>query len=346
LRYFTTEKGICAEPEIDSRVVGSGRYRLEKWDPHPERSLRLLPIEPSRSSILFSFVQDSNSRLLRYVRGQATLTQNGLSLTKTRYVRESLSERYRVIERDGISLSYLAFNVRDPILSKREVRQALALAIDRQLIVDQKLLGFCKVAPAMLSPLLPESAPQVYRYDPSEAEALLDRAGFARGKNGVRFELNYRTTPNREGLETALLFQNQFERIGVRVVIESVEQAVFLSAIRAGKFQLYSSRWIGASDGSLLYRILRSGQPDNRVGYQDAEVDRLLDQASAVVDLAKRVALLRQVQAKIAVDLPYFPLWTWNNAVIARRGDPDLDALRPEFISLSGALDSLFRKLP
>jgi peptide/nickel transport system substrate-binding protein len=306
-------------------------------------------METGRSTVRFDFVQDDNSRLLRYVRGEAELTQNGLPLTKTRYVQRALAERYRLIERDGINVSYLAFNLRDPLLAKREVRQALAEAIDRRLIVEHKLMGFCTVATSLLSPMLPESRAAEFRYDPAHAEALLDQAGYPRQKDpksGIRFELKYRTTPNREGVETALLFQNQLERIGVRVVIESVEQAVFLSGIREGRYQLYSSRWIGASDGSLFYRILRTGQPDNRVGYHDAQVDAWLDEASGAVDLTRRRALLGKVQEKIAVDLPYLPLWYWNNAIIARRGDPDFDRLEMKDLSLSGAYDPLFRKLP
>jgi peptide/nickel transport system substrate-binding protein len=219
------------------------------------------------------------------------------------------------------------------------------MAIDRRLIVEHKMMGHGTVAGSLLSPMLPESQVTDFPYDPKEAEALLDAAGLPRGTGGTRFALKYRTTPNREGVETALLFQNQLERIGIRVEIDSVEQAVFLSAIREGRYQLYSSRWIGASDGSLLYRILRSGQPDNRVGYADAEVDAWLDQAAGELALEPRRALLRKVQAKISLDLPYFPLWYWNNTLVARRGDPDFDRIRPEDLSLSGALDPLFRKL-
>jgi ABC-type transport system substrate-binding protein len=205
-------------------------------------------------------------------------------------------------------------------------------------------MGVCKVAGSYLSPRLPESEQVAYRYDPGEAERLLDRAGFRRpGPGGMRFELRYRTTPVREGLETALMIQDLLSRVGIRIVLEVVEPAVFISAIRKGKYQLSASTWAGIADGSILYRTLRTGQPDNRAAYHNDRMDRLLDQASSEPDAGRRIPLLREVQRLMGRELPYFPLWYWDNMAIVRKGWEGLDS---GGLSISGSYEPLTRLKP
>jgi peptide/nickel transport system substrate-binding protein len=343
LRYFTVEGSTtpCSEPPPGSRVIGSGLYRPERWDVAPEGDLLLLPTIPDRRSLLVSIVPDDNARVLKLLRGEVDVTQNAISLTKQRWIQKSYPERFDFLEREGPKVRYLAFNLRDPLLSRREVRQAISLAIDRESIVRHKLMGMSQVAGSLLSPHLPESGQSTFRFDPAQAERLLDQAGLPRPKPGAaRFELRYRTTPVREGFETGLIIQDQLARIGIRVVLDVVEPAVFLSAIRKGVFQLYSSNWVGIADASILFRTLRSGQPDNRVKYANPEMDRILDLASAEPDDQRRIELSRKAQSLMAEDLPYFPLWYWNNFTIVRKG---LKGLSAGEIAFNGSYEPLTR---
>lgn len=274
--------------------------------------------------------------MLKLLRGEIDVTQSSLSLAKERWLRAEHSDRFDILEREGVSVSYLAFNMRVPILANQAVRKAIAAAIDRDAITRDKLFGFATPAGSLLSPLLPESHASKFEYNPERAEALLDQAGYPRGKDGVRFHLRYKSTPVREGIETAQIIRYFLGKIGIDVDIDVVEPAVFLASVRKGAFELYSSRWLGISDGSILFRTLRSGRPDNRAGYSDPAMDRLLDEANSEIDLKKRAALLAQAQERMADELPYFPLWYWKTTAILRKGLTGLDKL-----SLSGAIEPL-----
>lgn len=346
LRYFRVENSDtpCSEPTPDSRVIGSGAYRAAQWVLNPEKQLLLERVDPGAqdraSRIRFHFTQDDNIKALKLIRGEVDVIQNSLSFTKTRWIERKYSEQFRVIGNEGVSVSYLAFNLRDPILSKLAVRQAIALTIDRASIVRDKMMGFGSVAGGLLASSLPESVPTQFGYDPSKAERILDEAGFPKKTDGIRLRFKYKTTPIREGAETALMFQDMLRKIGIELEIQVVEPAVFLASIRKGAFQLFSSRWVGVSDGSILYNTLRTGHPLNRGGYSDPGMDSLLDQAVAEPDLKKRLPILQRVQKKMAEDLPYFPLWHWKNAVILRKELQGLDASE---LSLSGGLEPLTR---
>lgn len=346
LRYFTTgdPSKPCREPRASDTIVTSGEYRLPHFgfdDLTPEHSIDLIPIDSEKRGLRISWALDENTKALQLIHGDVDVASTALSLSKTRWVEKEYADRFRVIERsNGVNVSYLAFNLRNPHLKKIEVRRAIALAINRDEYVLHKLYGFGTPAGSLLSPVLEESAPQAFAYDPKKAEELLDKAGYPRGSDGVRLRLRYKTTSVRDGFEMALFLQSSLHRIGIELTLDVVEPAVFFASVKKGAFELCSSRWIGVSDASILQRTLATGTPDNRGGYSNPEMDALLKAAMLQTDLAQRRAIFAKVQAKVAEDLPYLPLWYWNPAVILRK---DLSGLEGSDLSLSGSLAPLAR---
>ena len=345
LRYFTVEGKPCVEPGPQSAVVTSGPFRPEPWQIAPELELVLAPLDPTFMKVRLSFVRDETSRALKLLKGDVDATQNGLTLTKTRWLQTQYSDQFEIVERPGTVVSYLALNVRDPALAKLEVRRAITAAINRESIVKYKMFGFGQLAGSLLAPNLPESHATPFAYDPTLSEHLLDTAGYPRGPDGVRLRLHYRTTPIREGAEAALILREMLGKVGIELTLDVVEPAVFLASIRKGSFQMYSSRWVGVSNGTILFSTLHSGQSLNRGGYKNAHMDELLDAAMAEEDPARRVQQFAEVQTLAGAELPFVPLWFWTNAVITRK-EYALQ-IRGKKLSLSGGLEPLvyIRKL-
>lgn len=340
LKFFRVpgESKACAEPSNrgDSELVTSGRYRFERWPKQLEDPLTLLPWgnehAPNAPPLVFNWVVDDHARLLKILRGDVDASLTTLSLTKTEWLRKNHASHLNFVDRDSTRINYVAFNQRHPLLKDRRVRQALALAIPREAVARYKLLGYATLVSSLLAPELPEAVRLDYPYDLSKARALLAEAQVP------HLKLRYKTTPVREGIEFAQILQNEWKKIGVSLELDVVEPAVFLQAARKGEFEVYSSRWLGVADGSILYRTLRSGLPDNRVGYSNPEVDRWLDEASHEPKLERRQSLLGQVQRQMLTDLPYFPLWTYRSTLIT---SPRLLPLTPNSISLSGSFETL-----
>jgi peptide/nickel transport system substrate-binding protein len=345
-RYFTTgdPSKPCREPKAQDTIIGSGSYRMPHFqfeDLTPEHSVELIPVDATRRGLKVSWAMDENTKALQLIRGEVDVAATSISLSKTRWIEQNYADRFKVIERpNGVNVSYLLFNFKNPYLKKLEVRKAIALSIDRDDYVRHKLFGFGNPAGSLLSPVLEESAPQSFGYNPKKAEELLDQAGYPRGSDGVRFRLRFKTTSVRDGFENALSLQNTLRKIGIELTLDVVEPAVYFASIRKGAFDLCSSRWIGVSDGSILYRTLATGNPDNRGSYSSLEMDALLQEAIGQPDLAQRRAILAKVQAKVAQDLPYLPLWYWNPSFVMRK---ELSGLEPSDLSLSGSLAPLAR---
>ncbi len=96
-----------------------------------------------------------------------------------------------VTERPGTNLAYLGLNLEDSTLARREVRQALAYATDREALIRYLLHNQARVANGILPPNHWAYEPNVTQYAPDllRAEKLLDAAGFPRRANGIRLRL-------------------------------------------------------------------------------------------------------------------------------------------------------------
>ncbi|MBL7716909.1 MAG: ABC transporter substrate-binding protein [Bdellovibrionales bacterium] len=340
-------KEPCTEPGEKSQFIPNGMFRQQgKWNSNPRTSVKISSRMGREIDVEVRFVTDDQSRTLQLLSGEVDFLQNGVSLSKALWLKKNYSQKFGSIDRDGVNVSYLGFNLRDPVLKIPGVRKALAIAIDRDSIIRHKHGSLVQLASGFVSPLIAEfsDSANLISYDPKKAESLFDEAGFPRkGKNGSRLILHYRTTSVREGYEMGLMLKDQWKKVGIDLVIDVVEPALFLSAIKKGKFQLFSSRWVGVSDGSIYFRTLRTGQLQNRVGYSDAKMDALLDQLVREPALGQRRKILGEVEKVLLSELPYFPLFRWNNTLFYRK-----DRFREEDfgkISLSGAIEPIFRKL-
>lgn len=342
LRYFkTTDSQIpCQEAAQAKNLIGSGMYQITQWDSVNQSQMSLKATDPALPNLEIFFVKDEIARAVALLRNDVDLTLNGISLAKTQWLQKNHSDQFEFYHRPGVNVSYLAFNLRDSVLAQQKVRRAIAHAIDRNLIVSEKWFGLGQVAQSFLLPALAPKVESIdLEFDPKKSMELLDQAGFKPGKNGIRLTLKYKTTPFREGYETALIFRDMLKKVGVHLLIEVVEPATFQASIQKGSFQLYSSRWVGVADAGILYRSMRSAQPLNRVGYNDPGMDHWLDLLSTEMNPQKRAQLLTQVYKKMGEDLPYFPLWFWTNSLIVQKSIAPV--FKSKKLSLSGALDTL-----
>ncbi len=340
LRLFFTRdmKGHitpCREPGLNETIHGTGTYRPETPGLNPGQTLTLLPNQAGLSPLHFIFVREESSRILRFLKGEAHAVQNNISLSKTRWLIHKHGDQFKMIEREGVTVSYLTFNLKDPHLAKKKVRLAIAHAINRTHFIKNKMFGFGSIANSFLSPRLSEAWNGDFSFDPTLSEKLLEEAGYLKGPDGIRLKLKYKTTPVREGFEMALIFQQMLRDVGIELTLEVVEPAVHLASVRKGAYQLASSRWVGVADASILFRTLQSSQPDNRANYSSPKMDSLLTHAMLQSDLNTRVRLLQEAQELMLEDLPYFPLWFWHNALVLRK---KVTGLSPDELSLSGGL--------
>ncbi len=312
--------------------VGTGPFRFVRASQDEEVVLQRNPDyfagAPTIERVRFRIVPEATVRALELRKGTADITLNSLAPDMVPVL--ARQPRIEVTEQPGTILAYIAFNLDDPMLARREVRQALAYASDRDTLVKYLLRGQARVADDLLPPNHWAYDPGIprYNFDPARAEQLLDAAGFPRQTSGplsgMRFKLTLKTSTEELPRLLGAVLQEQWRRIGVELELRSLEFATFYSDITRGNFQLYTFRWVGGNNDPDIFEFVfhsRKMPPDgaNRGHYRNAQLDALLDQARVESNLARRKKLFAQVQRIVAEDEPYLNLWYADNLCVHRR---------------------------
>jgi ABC-type transport system substrate-binding protein len=206
------------------------------------------------------------------------------------------------------------------------VRQAIACAINRGLLIRTLLGGRAKPAVSLLPTDHWAWTGNVarYEYDPARADRLLDEAGYKRRPDGIRFHLIMKTSNDEQTRLLAVVLQQQLAKVGIALDLRSYEFATFYSDVTRGAFQMYSLKWVGGNQQPDIYSYVfstASFPPDgaNRGRYSNPEVDALLNDAAQNPDLARRRADYVEVQQILARDLPSINLWYLDTVVVHNR---------------------------
>src|ERR1051326_4944647 len=177
--------------DFNRAPIGSGPFRFVRLSPDSEvelvRNDDYWGDQAGVGRLLFKIVPDATTRVLELRKGSADIAVTSLSPDIVNTLRRD--SKLHIQEQPGSSRQYLAFNLRDPILKDVRVRQALACAIDRGPVLHYLFHDQARLADSILPPEHWAYYGEVahYSYDPEKANAILDAAGYTRGKDGVRF---------------------------------------------------------------------------------------------------------------------------------------------------------------
>ena len=289
--------------------------------------LQSQPREPQErrvQRVVFRVVPDAVTRALELRKGSGDVEMTSLSPDMIPVL--AMEKELMVSERAGTNLAYIGINVEDAILAHKEVRQALAYATDRELLIKYLLHGEARLATGMLPPNHWAYEPDVrlYGYDLAQAERLLDAAGFARKNNGVRFKLTLKVSTEEQARLLGAALQDQWKRAGIDLEVRPLEIATLFADLAKGNFQLSYSKWIGANNDPDVFSYVFSSKrfpPDgaNRGHYRNARMDLLTEEIGREMDREKRKALCSEAQKLAAEDLPTIPLWYSDVVSVHRR---------------------------
>jgi peptide/nickel transport system substrate-binding protein len=309
--------------------IGTGPFRFVSITPDEEIILERNPDYfgkvPNIARVRMRVVPDAIVRALELRKGSADI--GGVdSLAPDMVVALAKDPGIVVDELPGTQLAYISFNFEDPILSHREVRQALAYATDRQALVRYLLRGQARLANGILPPDNSAYDPYVktYPYDPRKAQQLLDSAGFRPGPGGIRFHITLKTSTEESARLLGEALAAQWQRVGVSLDLRSLEEGTFYADIARGSFQLYALRWTGYTnnDPDIFDYVFNSRRMPplgaNRGRYRNPALDKLLDQQRAEMDPDSRKRLIWKVQEIVAEDEPYIDLWYVDNTCVHR----------------------------
>lgn len=336
-----------ASSRFAQQPVGNGPYRWKRRVPGQFVELEAVPDfylgRPTIPTLLFRHAAEHEARMNLVLSGEADVIED-LVPPLTEVPRLAARPDLRLVRMPSMTVGYLAMNQRDPadttrahpVLTDRDVRRALVLALDRGTMAKAVFGPYATVPGAPVSnglwvaPFAPKAPP----FRPEEARRLLAARGFRdtdgdgiveRDGRPLALSLIVPTSSQARRL-LATVVQEQLRRVGVQVSIRAVEFPTYVSAAQVGDFDLnLEQRFQDPSPLGLANAWTCSGSPlSNLARYCNPRVDSLFARARGADGDPGRT--WRELLAAIADDYPAAFLFSRENVFpLPRRYDrPDL----------------------
>jgi len=302
----TAENGAGPFKLVDWRKGDS--IIMERFDGYYGGSPDIAPVgKACVDRAIFKVIPETASRVAALLAGDVDII-NGLPPFSIAQVEQNPDTAVMTVS--GTRSVFLALNLHGDKFGDIRVRQAVAHALDKQLIIDKILGGNAVSIEGILSPAAFAATPDLpkHDYDPKKAKALLAEAGFPDGID---------ITIDAEGAD--------------KDTVEAIASVLGKSGIRAkvavGEGAQIDAKWNPKNtknDGDMYFTSWGNGSLDpfdifvpthytmgrgNASGYSNKEVDTLLDQGAVELDPAKRAGLYQKAEAIVNADLPYIYLW-------------------------------------
>lgn len=311
----------------DSNFVGNGAYTLAEWA--PQAHVRLVKnelfydAESVKIEEAYFYPTVDTAAALKMFRAGELDYNRGAPLQQIDWMKENLSQEF--ISHPYMGLSYIQINtaidqdefpVVGPALANPQVRLALSMALEREVMTDKILNAGQVPAYSFVPPGINnhefgermsfEGVPIEQRVE--MAKQLLAEAGFG-PDNPLEFEYKYRE--GIDGKRLAIATRAMWQRIGVKANLLKVEVKTHYSDMRVGKFAVADAGWIGDYNDSqnFLFLLQTSTGQMNYGKYSNATYDALMDQANNTLDLAVRANLMRQAERIVLDEQPLIPTY-------------------------------------
>ena len=231
--------------------------------------------------------------------------------------REDANLKNGILEVPEMFTRAVTFNHSFKPFADKRVRQAFNHAIDTDLIIKRlvKDKAYRAVSWLPLASSAFDKSAKPYAFDPEKAKKLLAEAGYP---NGFEFEL---TTSQNEswGLPIVEAIIPMLAKVGIKVKPKLVEVTVLTDIAMKGEHQAYIGSNLTGPDSLATLRCFYSQTPRtacNYTGFNSPAYDKLLDDAAASTDPAKRNDLLRQANNMLFDEAPVW-FFNYNKAVLA-----------------------------
>ncbi len=311
-----------------------GPFRIVELVPGNRLTLESNPTwigeRPHFKRIVFKIIESTAALEANLLSGNVdyVLGELGMTLDQALAFEKRHKDRFNVVYKPALIYEHIDVKLDNPLLTDKRVRQAILMAIDRKAISEKLFEGKQPVADSDISPLDPMYDPngRKYAYDPAAARTLLDAAGFAEIRNGVRqnakgerFSIEITTTAgNRIREQVAQVIQSQLRQVGVELRIKADPPRLFSEALNHRAFTgLAMYAWVSSPQGvphSTLHSTEIPGEKNgwsgqNYPGYASPEMDKTIDAAERELDPTRRRALFAEMRRIYAEDLPVLPLF-------------------------------------
>ena len=312
---------LASHPFGTQNPLGNGPFRFvehrpgDRWvfEANPDFP-EALGGRPYLDRLVYRIIEEPTTLVSEFLSGEVDV----YVAVRPSQVREVGAHRdARIISYPSRAYTFIAWNGRLPLFQDPRVRRALTLAIDRRGIVEAARYGLGELAKGPVPPYhwAHHAALEALPYDPQEARALLDEAGWVdrdadgvRDRDGLRasFEIKTNADPVRKDIIT--MVQADLAQVGVEVRLRVQEAQSFRSDVvsKERRFDAFVLGWQTQFklDDRPLFACSAMDAPFGWAAYCNPRVDEILDQVTQLVDRSQALSLWHEYQEIIQRDQP------------------------------------------
>ena len=299
----------AATGQYNRNPVGTGAFKLKSWASGDRLVVERNPAHWNKDKVYLDQVvvrplPDGTARYASLAAGEtdAIWHDNADDIVKAKK-----NPAIAVHQYIGSGATVYAMNTKKPPFDDLRVRQAIRHAIDMQAFADTLYNGLWKPARDPYGPgsWVKCASTKPLAYDPEKARALLKDYG-----KPVAFKLTVTATPR--GRAVGQIFQEYWRAVGINAELNQIDQTTLVTKAFTREFDITPWRIIDLSDPDpQMYANFKTGSPVNLSGYTDPEVDKLLEEARATGDQAKRAAMYCTIAQRVNEQVQWF--WTLEN---------------------------------
>ena len=304
---------------FNQHPIGTGAYTINGFEISKDIILKSNPNyfihKPNIDKIIYHFIPDPSTNFLMLKTKK--LDVGGLTpLQVERQLTPDFKSNYNIFEKMSNSYTYLGFNLKNKKFQNPLVRKAIAMAINKQQLIDILFFGHGRVCNG---PFMPKTwgynKDIKTTYNPKKAKELLKKAGYTK-QNPLHFTIT--TNSNNDIRVNAVqIIQYQLAKIGVKVKIKTMEWQAFLNTVVMPKnFEAVVLGW-GLSLSPDAYSIWHSDGAKkggfNFVSYKNSRVDKLIKKAEITIDKKLLSNYYKEIFKLIVNDHPYVFLYIPNS---------------------------------
>ena len=324
-------------------IVTSGAFKLKEHRPYDRITVERNPMYWDAGMVRLDGIEfypldEATTMMNLYKAGAVDAMYNHTTPAAWNDVIKQYKDEY--LNFPEVAIEYYTVNVKKPPMNNVKVRQAFALAIDREAMAKYRkttkpLVDF---TPEGLFPKYEEARAKIYTeelkkkgstlekwkaraFDPAEARRLLTEAGFRVQQNGNSFscpsfpvnqvDLTYNTAESNKAV--AEFVQAQWKQnLGITVPLKNMEWKTFLSYRKKLEYTgMARAGWVGDyMDPFSFLNLFYSEANDSSTGWYDPKYDKMLDDANSELDEMKRFEMLAQAEFMMMQEQPVIPLQT------------------------------------
>ncbi len=305
------------------RAVGSGPYRLERWEKGVQivfvRNEEWFGDKPGLERITWKYIHEDQAGLTALRRGELDATSVPPEIWEREIKNDTkIRANYQVLEYFRPVFFYVGWNNRRPLFSDRRTRRALTMLLDIPAISEVMFYGSYEQV----------TGPFYYRsdqynhelaplpHDPRRAARLLREVGWrdtdgdgVLDKDGQRFEFVFLiTAANPLVVKLGTAVKESLKVVGIQVELQSMDAGEYFRQVRERNYDCCALAWSWSGVDHDPYQVWHTSAGavggHNHFGYSNSEADRLMEKARGEFDDEKRNALYRELQSVIYADQP------------------------------------------